>query len=149
MNAAVDGGVMVYTSFAGEAKWNLIGGTSLATPETAGVVALAGQLASDRLGKVVGVGQLNPILYQIPSADFNDVVPQTFSDQVTLASNDIFFDPTVLASSGPLVVPPVYVPGYPTTVGYDMTTGWGTPNGMKFLNDVASAVVARESTPKK
>jgi hypothetical protein len=32
----------------------------------------------------------------------------------------------------------VPVAGYPTTTGYDATTGWGTPNGPAFVSDLAA-----------
>jgi subtilase family serine protease len=42
MNAAVDGGVWVYYTFVGPTSpWHIFGGTSAATPEFAGIIALA------------------------------------------------------------------------------------------------------------
>lgn len=151
MNAAVDGGFDLFTSFNAPLEgisgpsWNAIGGTSAASPTMAGVVALAGQEASDILHKNVGVGYLNPILYSLPPSDFNDTVPQIFgvNHQVLLNSNMLYWNANVLADFGPLAVAPVPVPGYPTTKGYDLTTGWGSPSAVNFVNDVARAVVEK------
>ena len=48
----------------------MTGGTSCATPETAALIALAGQQASETLGKTVGIGNLNEILYKLPDDGF-------------------------------------------------------------------------------
>lgn len=122
-NAAVDGGVLVYTSFSGvRAGWHIIGGTSASSPQFAGLIALTNQLA-DEMGKQ-HVGYLNPLLYTLPSSDFNDIVPQTFGN-VTIADNSLF-------GSG--------VAGMPTTTGWDLTTGFGSPNAPNFVHDLASAI---------
>jgi subtilase family serine protease len=123
-NAAVDGGVLVYTSFPGlGAGWHIVGGTSAASPQLAGVIALANQKA-DMLGKSHHVGYLNPYLYALPSSDFNDIIPQTFGP-VTLDNNTLY-------GSG--------VPSYFVTTGYDLTTGFGSPNVANFVNDLANAL---------
>jgi subtilase family serine protease len=95
--------------------WYIIGGTSAGSPQWAGLVALADQMAGKRLGYI------NPALYQIASnptkyaADFYDV---------TTGNNGRF--------------PPV--PGYPATTGWDPVTGLGTPNAAKLLPDLVAAV---------
>ena len=123
-NAAVDGGALVYTSFPGEGVgWHIVGGTSAASPQLAGLIALANQKA-DMLGKSHHVGYLNPILYTLPASDFNDIVPQTFGS-VTINNNELY-------GSG--------VTGYPVTVGYDLATGFGSPNAANFVNDLANAL---------
>jgi subtilase family serine protease len=124
-NAAVDGGVLVFTSFSGaRVGWHIIGGTSASSPQLAGLIALTNQLAHD-MGKGP-VGYLNPLLYRLPSRDFNDIVPQTFgtgAGVTTLADNSEF-------GTG--------IPGMATTVGWDLTTGFGTPNAYNFAHDLAS-----------
>jgi subtilase family serine protease len=145
LNAAINGGVDVYTSFNGP-SWQVYGGTSCATPETAGLVALAGELASQQLGKTVGIGNLNPILYSLNSDDFNDIVPEVFGEnnQVTIDNNAMFFSSDALATAGPKAVPPKLVQGYATGKGFDLATGFGSPRAAKFVVDVARARVARE-----
>jgi hypothetical protein len=40
-------------------------------------------------------------------------------------------------------MPPVAVPGYFTTTGYDLATGRGSPKAERFVLDVAKARVDR------
>ena len=64
LSAAVDGGVWVYSSYAGASSpYHVFGGTSAATPEFAGIVALANQSAGKPLGR------LNPLLYSLTGDD--------------------------------------------------------------------------------
>jgi subtilase family serine protease len=124
-NAAVDGGVLVYTSFPGlTVGWHIIGGTSAASPQLAALIALTNQKA-DLLGKSHHVGYLNPLLYTLSPSDFNDIVPQTFGP-VTIDNNQLY-------GSG--------VTGYQTTPGYDLTTGFGSPNAPNFVPDLANAIL--------
>ena len=125
-NAAVDGGVLVYISFPGvRLGWHTIGGTSASSPQLAALVALTNQLA-DNLGKANHVGYLNPLLYTLPSRDFHDIVPHTFlPGSVTIGDNSLF-------GSG--------IAGMPTTTGWDLTTGFGSPDGHNFVHDLAAAL---------
>jgi subtilase family serine protease len=124
-NAAVDGGVLVYTSFAGtRVGWHIIGGTSASSPQLAGLIALTNQLA-DQHGKP-HVGYLNPLLYSLPASDFTDIVPQTFGPgAVTLADNSLF-------GSG--------IAGMAVTPGYDLATGFGSPKADNFVHDLEAAI---------
>jgi subtilase family serine protease len=96
--------------------WWDIGGTSLSTPQWAGLVAIADQMNGG------GLGLINPALYKIASnpaqyaADFFDV---------TTGNN-------TQAGTG--------VAGYPATTGWDPVTGLGTPNAAKLLPDLVFAV---------
>jgi subtilase family serine protease len=95
--------------------WYDIGGTSLACPQWAGMVAIADQLNGG------GLGLLNPALYKLASdpvayaRDFNDI---------TVGNNQA--DPSV--------------PGYPATGGWDPTTGLGTPNAANLVPNLVAAV---------
>ncbi len=121
-NAAVNGGVYVRCSVL-EGSFT-VGGTSASTPQIAGLVALVNQLRAT-LGKGP-IGHLAPKLYQLPASDFNDIVPQTFGtapNAITVEDNFRYgFD----------------VPGYPTTPGYDLTTGLGSPKAYGFVHDLAA-----------
>ncbi len=126
-NAAVDGGVLVYTSFPGaRVGWHIVGGTSASTPQIAAMVALANQLAK-QMGKQP-VGALNPTLYTLPTSDFNDIVPETFgtgAGVTTLDSNTEY-------ASG--------VAGMATAPGWDLTTGFGSPKTYEFVHGLAAAL---------
>jgi subtilase family serine protease len=94
--------------------WYDIGGTSLATPQWAGLIAIADQLNGG------GLGLLNPLLYKVASdpskyaADFFDV---------TVGNNQEF--PSVT--------------GYPATTGWDPVTGLGTPDAAHLIPDLVAA----------
>ena len=93
---------------------NLYGGTSFAAPLWAGYLALVNQQAVAE-GKST-LGFINPALYNIglgPSYDAD------FHD-ITSGSN-----------------------GYPATPGYDLATGWGSPNGSALI----SALIGASATP--
>jgi subtilase family serine protease len=94
--------------------WYDIGGTSLACPQWAGLVAIADQINGG------GLGLINPALYAIganPARYAHD-----FYD-VTTGNNTA--DPSV--------------PGYPATTGWDPVTGLGTPNAANLLPDLVIA----------
>jgi subtilase family serine protease len=121
-NATRDGGVLVYCTPAG--GWQDASGTSCGSPQIAGLVALVNQIRA-RMGKGP-IGHVASKLYQLPSSDFNDIVPQTFgtgADAVTIQDNMSY-------GSG--------VPGFQTTVSYDLTTGLGSPKAYSFVHDLAT-----------
>ena len=82
---------------------NLVGGTSAAAPSWAGLVAMLNQQRG------APVGLLNPALYALGRAQAQGGVA-VFHD-IVLGSNT-----TTLAR------------GFPAKVGYDLATGWGTPD---------------------
>ncbi len=125
-NAAVNGGVLVFTSFPGaRVGWHIIGGTSASSPQLAGLIALTNQLA-DTKGKAHHVGYLNPLLYTLPSSDFTDIIPQTFGPGAVTINNNALFGFGIL--------------GFSTTTGWDLTTGFGSPKADSFANDLANAL---------
>jgi subtilase family serine protease len=95
--------------------WYDIGGTSLSSPEWAGLIAIADQINGG------GLGPINPALYTLASnpasysADFFDV---------TTGNNTL--DPAVA--------------GYPATTGWDPVTGLGTPDAATLLPALVAAV---------
>ncbi len=68
-------GVAIYDSYDySGSPWLQIGGTSLAAPCWAGLIAIADQLrAAQSLGTLGGASQTLPTLYSIGAADFHDV----------------------------------------------------------------------------
>jgi subtilase family serine protease len=95
--------------------WYDIGGTSLSSPQWAGIVAIADQYK----GGSRGLGLLNPALYAL-GAD-----PATYArdfHDVTLGNNQT-----------------TDVPGFDATTGWDPVTGLGTPDAAKFVPDLVAA----------
>jgi subtilase family serine protease len=119
MNAAVDGGVTVFTSFAPDGPtWGIYGGTSASSPMFAGVTAVADQVAGHRLGLV------NPKLYRLAADHARGVVDITRGDNTF----------TFLDDKGN----PVFtVKGTAARPGYDMASGVGTPDGYHLVHELA------------
>jgi len=122
-NAAVNGGVLVYTSFfpnVNRVGWHIYGGTSAGSPQVAALTALAVERAGH------GLGNINPRLYAAGGSWFTDVVPahQGAAGVISgdLTSNRMF---DYNGDGNPVSLDAV--PGWPVLAGYDMTTGWGTP----------------------
>jgi subtilase family serine protease len=117
MSAACNGAVDMYQSFAGQpAGWYPTCGTSEATPEFAGIVALADQVARHPLGLV------NPYLYQLSARHARGIV-----DVVT-------GDSTVSFRQGGRLHT---VFGYRARPGYDLASGVGTVNALEFVRELA------------
>ena len=91
---------------------NLYGGTTFPTPMWAGYMALVNEQAVLN-GKPV-LGFINPALYTIGSS----VQYDTDFHDITSGGNTLG-----------------------TTVGYDLSTGWGSPNGSALINALAGSPV--------
>jgi len=91
------------------------GGTSASTPLWAGFMALVNQQAA--AAGEPPLGFLNPYLYAIGEgshyeSDFHDII----------SGNDDCCGQSIFYNAGP---------------GYDLVTGWGSPNGQNLINDLA------------
>jgi len=111
-------GYEVYTGGA----FQIYGGTSMAAPTMAGIVALLNQyLISSGAQKQAGVGNINPTLYRLAQ-----ITPSAFHD-VTSGNNIV---PCVVGSpnctSGSM--------GYGAGPGYDQATGLGSPDAYNFVH---------------
>jgi subtilase family serine protease len=119
MSAAVDGGVLVRLGFTGgdgtTPGYYVFGGTSEASPEFAGVVAIANQRAHHRLGLI------NPRLYQLGTAAPGIV-------DITKGDNTVSFE-----QGGQTYT----VPGFPAVKGYDLSTGLGTVDAASLTKELA------------
>jgi subtilase family serine protease len=93
--------------------WYDIGGTSASSPQWAGLIAIADQMAGRDLGYV------NPALYQIAN------------DPTKYAAD--FFDVTANCNGS------ASIPGYCASTGWDAVTGLGTPNAAKLIPDLIAA----------
>jgi subtilase family serine protease len=123
-NAAIHGGVLVANSYAlGVPVFFIVGGTSAGSPQWAGIIALANQLASKLAGEPVALGFLNPAIYTLAhsahyASDFHDIT----------SGNNQMPGTAPIESAG---------------VGWDLASGWGTPNVANLLPDlVACATTA-------
>jgi subtilase family serine protease len=100
-------------------------GTSCAAPLWAGFTALVNQQAAARGNALVGF--INPAIYRLGNsagyaAAFHDI---TTGNNTNSASNNLFF----------------------AVHGYDLCTGWGTPNGMNLINALTAAADPLFITP--
>ena len=102
-------GTAVYDTFDSPVDpWSLGGGTSLATPCWAGLIAIADQLRAAKGGRPLnGATQTLPALYSLPSSDFHDI---------TQGSNGL----------------------YTAAAGYDEVTGLGSPVANRLVPALAA-----------
>jgi subtilase family serine protease len=122
MSAAVDGAALVFLdaeAAQGPAGFYLIGGTSEATPEFAGIVAIADQVAGH------GLGLINPALYQMEAAHDPGIV------DVTAGTNTVTFP-----QGGSVHT----VRGWDAVNGYDLASGVGTIDAAQFVPELVAAV---------
>jgi subtilase family serine protease len=117
-NAAVDGGVLVFSSALGPAAtgFYIVGGTSAGSPQWAGIFALANTARA--FGAKGPIGFANPGIYAIAqganySHDFHDIT----SGNNALVGTGI---------------------GFAAAPGFDLATGWGTPNVANLVADLAA-----------
>jgi subtilase family serine protease len=121
LSAAVDGAVVYYWTFVpGREGFHLVGGTSEASPEFAGVVAMADQVAHHRLGVI------DDALYKMDHNDHQGVV------DVTQGNNT--FGPFTNSDGNTYTVR-----GFNAGSGYDLASGVGTVDGAKFVPSLASS----------
>ena len=134
-NAAVNGGVLVYESDFPQNSapgYHIYGGTSASSPQTAALVALA----NEARGKPIG--WLNPVLYANGGAGLTDVQP-THEGDPGVVSGDLVNNRLFDYNGDGVPVTPGPVPGWPTTTGWDETTGFGTPNAPAFVAALTAA----------
>jgi subtilase family serine protease len=126
MSGACDGAADMYQSFGGQPPgWYPTCGTSEATPEFAGIVALADQVAGHPLGLI------NPALYRLLAA-----APQLRADHIPLGILDVTRGSNTVSfrQDGRLRT----VTGFPARPGYDLASGAGTVNARYFVPQLAA-----------
>ncbi len=117
MSGACDGAADMYQSFPGQrAGWYPTCGTSEATPEFAGIVALADQQAGHPLGLI------NPYLYRLSALHAPGLA------SVVSGSNTVSF-----RQDGVLRT----VRGFRARPGYSLASGVGTVSGPAFVRELA------------
>jgi subtilase family serine protease len=122
MSGAVDGAALVFLdaeAAQGPAGFYLIGGTSESTPEFAGIVAIADQVAGH------GLGLINPALYRMAAAHDPGIM------DVTAGTNTVTFP-----QGGSVHT----VRGWDAVNGYDLASGVGTIDAAQFVPELVAAV---------
>ena len=119
MSGACNGSADMYQSFAGQpAGWYPTCGTSEATPEFAGIVALASQVAGHPLGLI------NPALYRLSGEGAPGIA------DVTSGNNTVAFPQGGKTHT---------VAGFSARPGYDLASGIGTIDARYFVPELAAA----------
>jgi subtilase family serine protease len=119
MSGSCSGAVTIYGSFKGEpAGWQPTCGTSEATPLFAGIVALADQQAHRWLG------DLNPTLYAMSAHHAKGLVDVTHGDTTVSFTQDGAQHTVSGAKARP---------------GYDLASGVGTVDALRFVPALATA----------
>lgn len=115
-NAAVYGGVLAYVGYldalAGGPHWAVFGGTSASSPAWAAIIALVNQAHGSP------VGYINQAIYELAQSN---LYSNAFHD-ITVGNNTDW--------------PGTTQDGFPAAAGYDLTTGWGTPDVANFVKDI-------------
>jgi subtilase family serine protease len=126
MTAAVNGGIIIYSSYPttveGEPEpgtFSVWGGTSVATPVFSGVVAIADQIAGHPLGPI------NPRMYQMEEEGGNNGIVDVTSGNNTFAEFN---------EEG---APVLTIKGYEAKPGFDLASGLGTVDGFSFAHALA------------
>ena len=123
MSGACNGAADMYQSFRGQpAGWYPTCGTSEATPEFAGIVALADQVAGHPLGGI------NSFLYQMLAGHQPGIV------DVTSGNNTVSF-----RQRGRLHT----VHGFRAKRGYDLASGVGTIDAPLFVSELAKMATTK------
>ena len=119
MSGACNGAVDIYQSFGGQqAGWYPTCGTSEATPEFAGIVSLADQVAGHPIGLI------NPYLYELSAIHAPGIV------DVVSGDNTVTFKQYARWYT---------VRGFVALPGYDLASGVGTVDGQRFVPELAFA----------
>jgi subtilase family serine protease len=122
LSAAVDGAVITFESFdPTDIGFGLVGGTSEASPEFAGVIAMADQVARHDLGNV------NSRLYRLGEQR------SSRTGIVDVTKGDNSFGPFTNSDGTTHTVQ-----GFAATRGYDLASGNGTIDAARFVPALAS-----------
>jgi len=112
-NSVIHRGVVAFLGFIGTSgTWGVFGGTSAASPAWAGIMALVNQANCEP------VGFITPRIYDLSRRERHHAL-----HDITVGNNS--------DADGQFGVD-----GFNATYGYDLTTGWGTPDVSRFIKDV-------------
>ena len=115
---------------------NVVGGTSVAAPTFAGILALVEQKIGPGSTGAYGVGNANPTIYGMANSTYY---------------NTVFHDITTGTNASPCYVGTANCPnggsiGYTATQGYDLATGWGSVDVFNFANTWSLVTPTGDST---
>jgi subtilase family serine protease len=128
--SAFDNGALVYENFPGASGWTPIGGTSEATPQFAGVVAIADQYAKK------GLGYIEPALYGMALAAEPGLVPVTRgNNSVAFSQAGKHYTVTGYAATDDRIVTPGLW-GLRFTDTFNMASGLGTVDAAQFVPEL-------------
>ncbi len=106
--------MLVYTTFLGAPIWFIVGGTSAGSPQWASVFAIANEVRAAK--GMDPIGFANPILYGLSgsqkASDFHDI---TVGNNMLLGT----------------------FPGNTAATGWDLASGWGTPDVANLVGDLS------------
>ncbi len=123
-SAAVNGGAELYISAISHpeglvgAGWYVVGGTSEASPLTAGIISLADQLAGH------GLGQINRALYEMGDGSGSGLTDITDGNNGISWTNSMGIAHTL--------------PGFKAGPGYDLASGLGQPWAPSFVTQLVA-----------
>ena len=115
---------------------NVVGGTSVAAPTFAGILALVEQKIGPGSTGAYGVGNANPTIYGVANSTYY---------------NTAFHDITTGTNASPCTVGTANCPnggsiGYTAAQGYDLATGWGSVDVFNFANTWSLVTPTGDST---
>jgi subtilase family serine protease len=128
-NAAGNGGVLVLDTLAGGTY--LVGGTSAGSPQWAGIVALLDQARGMEGRRPIGF--MNDAVYQL-GRQGNGRADATHRFGRDRHGQGAFHDITVGTNANP-----ASAVGYQAMPGYDLATGWGSPDVSRLIGDLVNA----------
>lgn len=151
-NSAVNGGVLAWLGFLNDTTgqictglpcpgdWAVFGGTSASSPAWAAIIALLVQANREP------VGFINRAIYQLGTENLFAPSFKASFHQITTGDNSLA-DGEAANCGGfsayyGLPVPPydTSCDGFPATYGYNLATGWGSPNVANFINNMLPLV---------
>jgi subtilase family serine protease len=121
-NSAAQGGVLAYLGFVG-GIWGVFSGTSASAPAWAAIIALLDQAHGG------AVGFVNPAIYKLGQTQQSNHFMNAFHDITDGQNSDLGSLATAYG-----------VDGFSAGPGYDLATGWGSPNVSVFIHDVLAFV---------
>ncbi|WP_299003767.1 S53 family peptidase [uncultured Shewanella sp.] len=134
-HAGFNGGLFTYY----DGNWFVNAGTSMGSPQVTAFFALCHQYLSQQ--GFDNIGLYTPWLYQIEDSHaYNDIIP--INQGSVLAGMLINNQRFTLLDSGEVAFGDIE--GYPTSVGWDLTTGFGSPNGIDFLMALEKIIASNQ-----